>query len=193
MTFDLASRRDAMAALAGTALLILPTARALAQTDTSGGAAPKVGAAGPTGATIGQSQWRTLTLMAGTYAKMTGMVAQSKGTHPGVRQFGKFEADEQTVVAQTLTDKSNPPPAPLDARHQAKLAQLQAVAAGKAFDVAFVASQIEGHHELEQIQQSFLNAVPNDGNAKHIAMLARWSIQQHLVMLSELQTMLAAA
>ncbi len=191
MTFDPASRRAAMTALAGTALLILPTARAWAQTDTSGSAAPRVGTAGPTGATISQSQWRTLTLMAGTYAKMTSLVAQSKGTYPGVRQFGRFEADEQTTVAQTLTDKSDPPPVPLDPRHQAKLTQLQAVPAGKAFDVAYVASQIEGHHELERIQQSFLNAVPGDGNAKHIAMLARWSIQQHLVMLGDLQTMLA--
>ena len=187
MTSDRASRRAAMTVLAGTALLILPTSRTLAQTGA------QAGDTGPVGPTIGQSQWRTLTLIAGTYAKMTSMVALSKATNPGVKQFGGFEADEQTVVAQTLTNKSDPPPAPLDARHQARLAQLQAMPAGKAFDMAYVAGQIEGHHELGRIQQSFLNAVPNDGNAKHIAMLARWSIQQHLVMLGDLQTALAAA
>ena len=185
MPFGPASRRATLTALAG-AILLLPTGRATAQAGAVGGVTP-------TGATIGQSQWRTLTLMAGAYAKMTSLLAQSRGTHPGVRQFGKFEADEQTTVAQTLTDRSDPPPVPLDANHQAKLTQLQAVPAGRAFDVAYVASQIEGHHELEQIQQSFLNAVPSAGNAKHIAMLARWSIQQHLVMLGDLQTALATA
>ena len=180
MQSDLASRRQAMTAfagLAGAALLTAPAGGAMAQTVMP--------------ATIGVNQWRMMTLMAGTYSKMTSVVAQSKATHAKVKQFGMFETGEQTVVAQTLTDRANPPPAPLDATHQAKLAALQATPPGPAFDLAYVAGQIEGHHELEQIQQSFLNSAPTDHNARHLAMLSRWSIQQHLVLLGDLQTMLA--
>ncbi len=181
MTLPMPTRRTALTAAAGLSLMALPVARSLAQTP----------AATP-GGKLTEAQWRKMTLMAGTYAKMTSMVAQSKATDARVKEFAGFEATEQTTVAQTLTDKMDPPPAPLDAAHQQKLAALQAMPAGKAFDAAYVTGQIEGHHELEQIQEGYLNAQPSEGNARHIAMLARWSIRQHLTMLGDIQTMMAA-
>ena len=50
-----------------------------------------------------------------------------QATHPKVRQFAQFEVNEQTAMAQVLTDVNNPPPVPLDAQHAALLQQLQSL------------------------------------------------------------------
>ena len=120
------------------------------------------------------------------------------GEQPGARGISAFIVDagtpgfeiaEQTAVAQVLTDVDNPPPVPLDAEHAAVLATLQAQS-GPAFDRAYILSQITGHQELLQIQQGYLDNTNRSTDTQHIAVLARMSIQQHLVMLQEIQQML---
>ena len=110
-----------------------------------------------------------------------------------MRQFADVEADEQTVVAQAITNEVNPPPAPLDAVHRRKRAALQATPAGKAFDAAYVTGQIEGPHELGHLHQAYLDVAPTNLDNRHIAMPARWSIQQHLVMPGFLRQAMIAA
>ncbi len=179
-------RRNAIATLSGavaaSALLTLPRRAAWAQ---------QTPALMP-GTTLDADAYKTHTLMAGTFAKQTSVVALGKATNPRVKQFAQFEADEQTTIAQVLTDMANPPPAPLDAAHQGMLTQLQGEQ-GKAFDAAYVQGQIKGHQELFAIQQAYLNGNPTDRDREHIAMLARAVIQMHLTMLQDLQGLVGSA
>jgi putative membrane protein len=92
---------------------------------------------------------------------------------------------------QVLTDTENPPPVPLDATHAAALRTLQDQPAGPAFDRAYVLSQLQQHQALLLVQQGYLDSFNRSADTQHIAVLARMSIQQHLVMLQEIQSMLA--
>ena len=131
------------------------------------------------------------TLMGGTLAKQTSQLALERAQNPRVRQFAGFEIAEQTALAQVLTDTENPPPAPLDATHAAALRTLQEQQAGPAFDRAYVLSQLQQHQALLLVQQGYLDSFNRSADTQHIAVLARMSIQQHLVMLQEIQSMLA--
>ncbi|TCZ55598.1 DUF4142 domain-containing protein [Roseicella aquatilis] len=128
------------------------------------------------------------TLMGGTLAKQTSQLALERAQNAKVKQFASFEIAEQTALAQVLTDVDNPPPVPLDADHAAVLKTLQGQT-GAAFDRAYVLSQIQQHQALLQIQQGYLENTNRSADTQHIAVLARVSIQQHLVMLQELQQM----
>ena len=164
--------------LASAAMLAVPGESALAQMTPV------------TGAKLSMVQYKKFTLLGGTFAKETSQVALTRATNPKVKEFAQFEVDEQTVIAQVLTNLSNPPPAPLDPGHASKLTDLQSQS-GKAFDVAYVQGQIAGHQELLSIQQGYLAAMPSDLDTMHAAMLARVTIMMHLTMLSDIQTMLA--
>ena len=161
----------------GTLLLGLPSRPAPAQQSN----APR----------LSGTEYVAATLMGGTLAKQTSELALERGQHPKVRQFAGFEIAEQSALAQVLTDTVNPPPVPLDANHAAVLQTLRAQQAGPAFDRAYVLSQIQQHQALLLIQQGYLESFNRRTDTQHIALLAHTSIQQHLVMLQEIQAMLA--
>jgi putative membrane protein len=161
----------------GTLLLGLPSRPAPAQQSN----APR----------LSGTEYVAATLMGGTLAKQTSELALERGQHPKVRQFAGFEIAEQSTLAQVLTDTVNPPPVPLDASHAAVLQTLRAQQAGPAFDRAYVLSQVQQHQALLLIQQGYLESFNRRTDTQHIALLAHTSIQQHLVMLQEIQAMLA--
>lgn len=138
---------------------------------------------------VSGSEYLAKTLMGGTLAKQTSQLAEQRAQNPKVKQFAGFEIAEQTALAQVLTDTENPPPVPLDADHAAVLKTLQAQS-GAAFDRAYILGQIQQHQALHQIQQGYLENTNRSTDTQHIAVLARMSIQQHLVMLQEIQQML---
>lgn len=175
------NRRDMIVTLSG----VVATSALLAASSSSADAQAM------TGPTLGLAKYKTETLMAGTFAKQTSQLAISQATHPKVKEFAQFETAEQTTIAQVLTDNNNPPPPPLDAKHTALMKQLQGMS-GKEFDTAYVQGQIDGHQELLNIQQSYLNGAPVSHDTRHIAMLARTVIQMHLTMLHDIQGMLTA-
>jgi putative membrane protein len=138
---------------------------------------------------VSSSEYLAKTLMGGTLAKQTSQLAEQRAVNPKVKQFAGFEIAEQTALAQVLTDTENPPPVPLDADHAAVLQTLQSQT-GAAFDRAYILSQIQQHQALLQLQQGYLENTNRSTDTQHIAVLARMSIQQHLVMLQEIQQML---
>jgi putative membrane protein len=178
-------RRNAIMAfsgiLASSALVAMPRRPAFAQTEAESGQAQM----------ITPLQYRTQTLQVGTFSKETSQLAMAQATHPKVRQFAQFEVNEQTAMAQVLTDVNNPPPVPLDAQHAALLQQLQSQS-GNSFDTDYIQGQIVGHQQLLNIQQAFLNSILTGNDAEHIAVLARVVIQMHLAMLQELQMEITA-
>ena len=136
------------------------------------------------------TEYLAATLMGGTLAKQTSELALERSQNPKVRQFAGFEIAEQSALAQVLTDTVNPPPVPLDANHAAALQTLQAQQAGPAFERAYVLSQTQQHQALLLIQQGYLESFNRRTDTQHIALLAHMYIQQHLVMLQEIQAML---
>lgn len=153
-------------------------------------AGPRPVRAQASGQTLGTAQYMAMTLMAGTLAKQTSELALQRAVDSRVKQFAGFEDAEQTTIAQVLTNTTNPPPVPLDARHQAVLSQLRA-ASGPAFDQAYVQGQIAGHQELFGIQNAFLQGQPAmNTDTAHVAMMARTTIQMHLTMLRDIETVL---
>jgi putative membrane protein len=64
---------------------------------------------------------------------------------------------------------------------------LQQAKAGADFDRMYIQGQIQGHQELLQIQERYLQA--NSRNREHVnvAKLARGHIKEHLAMLQDIQ------
>lgn len=172
-------RRHALLALTGViAASSLQGARA--QGVTPDGAVP---------APVPAGSYPLLTLRAGAFSKQMSELALQRTSNEWVRQFAQFEVNEQTAVAQVLTDKTNPPPPPLNDRQTASLQQLQGLQGG-AFDAAYVSGQVAAHQELLEIQQQFLNNATNGTDQAHTAILARTMIMEHLSLLGNIQTRL---
>lgn len=142
-------------------------------------------------ATLDLSDYRARSLMLGSFSLETSRIALTRAHHPRVREFAGFERDEQLTVAQVLTDMAQPAPVPPDAAHAAMLQRLQAQE-GRAFDTMFIEGQIQTHHDLMAVQQGYLNGRPTVADDRHIAMLARTTIEMHLTMLADLQNILSA-
>lgn len=178
-------RRNAIMAfsglLASSALTAMPRRQAFAQTPAA------TDQATDQATPITPLQYKTQTLRVGTLSKTSSLYAIDQALHPKVRQFAQFEVNEQTAMAQVLTDINNPPAVPLDAEQAALLQQLQNQT-GKSLDIAYVQAQITGHRQLLSIQQDFLNGTLTGNDDEHIAVLARTVIQMHLTMLQDLMT-----
>jgi predicted outer membrane protein len=126
------------------------------------------------------------TLLVGAVALETSRLALSRANRPLVRQFADFEAEESTTVAQIigeLTGMAPPPPPPAERRMIDRLAR----ARGGAFDREYLIGQLAGHQRLLAIQDSYL-ASGRNRHHRHIAMLARGRIREHIRELQLLQT-----
>jgi putative membrane protein len=139
-------------------------------------------------------QYRAMTLMIGSLALQSSQLATQRATLPKVKEFAGFEIAEQLTMAQILTDAPAPSVAPLDGTHAAQLQALNSLPSGHVFDAQYVTLQLQGHQELLSIQNNFLQAQPSmSSDVVHIAMLARTTIQMHLVLLGELRQMVGEA
>lgn len=152
---------------------------------------PAAGSAAPAGGMAPMSQaemdYGMKTAMAGTAALMMADIGLEKATNARVKEFAKFEHDEQTTVAEILKSM-NPnmqPPKP-DAKAAAAIDKLKGMKAGAEFDRAFVQGQTEGHEMLLAIQEDYLKTGKNR-EVMNVAKLARGMIKEHLVLLGDLK------
>lgn len=127
------------------------------------------------------------TLMVGNVALQTSQIALNRALRPQVREFARFEAEEQTGIAQIIGEMMGgamppPPPSPTDARMIAGLQR----ARGAAFDRMYLMGQMDGHRRLLTIQEQYLRDGRNMHH-RHVAMLARGRIMEHLDDLQRLQ------
>lgn len=113
-------------------------------------------------------------------------IAMQKATHSKVREFAKFEHDEQTTVAAVLKsmDPSLYPPAP-PPDVAAALDKLRQMRAGSAFDREFISAQTKGHELLRTIQEDYLKA-GRDLATVNTTKLVLGMIDEHLALLSDL-------
>ena len=198
-------RRHVLAGLAGfpfASAALAQTAQPQSPAAQTGGAAGGVyGTAGVTNANqaggqpLGQAeqQWLQQTMMVGSVALQTSEIALQKAQDEDVKQFAQFEVDEQRTVAEVLRSMlepagtataANPQP---DPQHAAMIQKLQQAKAGDAFDRDYIQGQLQGHQELLQIQERFLQGRPQSREAMNAAKLARGQIKEHLVLLKDIQ------
>jgi putative membrane protein len=203
-------RRLVLTGLAGIAAAPVAFAQNTVQPQSpaaqTGGAAGGVhGMAGVTNASSGghaqmgqaEQQWMRDTMMVGAVALQTSEIALQKTQDEDVKQFAQFERDEQTTIAEVLRSMMEPAGTAspqgaaaqpqLDQKHAAMVQKLQQAKAGDAFDKEYIKGQIEGHQELLQIQERFLQGRPQNREAMNGAKLARGHIKEHIAMLKDIQ------
>jgi putative membrane protein len=138
------------------------------------------------------------TMMVGSVALLTSEIALQKAKEDEVKQFAQFERDEQTTIAEVLRSMMEPAGTAspqggasaqpqLDQKHAEMVQKLQQAKAGEAFDKEYVKGQLEGHQELLQIQERFLQGRPQNREAMNTAKMARGHIKEHIAMLKEIQ------
>jgi predicted outer membrane protein len=125
------------------------------------------------------------TLMLGTVALETSRLALSRAGRPLVRQFAEFEAEEQTTIAQIINEITGMGPPPIPPADRRVIERLQR-ARGAAFDQEYLLGQVDGHRRLLDVQERYL-ANGRNQHHRHIAMLARGRIREHIRELSILQ------
>ncbi|HEY7382390.1 MAG TPA: DUF4142 domain-containing protein [Beijerinckiaceae bacterium] len=166
----------------------------------AGGIYQSQGGTGQMAAGMGQAEMRHVdqTLAAGMVALQTSEIALQKAQNPRVKQFAQFERDEQTTVAEVLRSWQEPaatastaprpgtstPAIPADKADM--MQSLQQAKAGADFDRTYIQGQIQGHQELLQIQERYLQSNSRNREHMNVAKLARGHIKEHLAMLQDL-------
>ncbi len=153
--------------------------------------------------TQAEQQWLTNTMMTGMVALETSRIALQKAQDEDMKQFAKFEVDEQQGLSEVLQSMMGTDGASgtagtasgsgsagmpqMDAKHREMVQKLQQTSAGAAFDKEYRQGQIQGHRELLQIQENFIKSGSRNREAVNIAKLARGRIQEHIEMLKDLE------
>ena len=121
----------------------------------------------------------------GALSLASSRLAQARARSPGVREFADFETAEQTIIAEVLGEASGLPPPPLTPDQQAQLDALR-YAPAHDFERRYVALQVDGHRQLLAIQDRYL-ATGGLLPMRHVAMLARGQIREHLRLLDDIR------
>jgi putative membrane protein len=203
-------RRVVLAGLAASAFAV----PALAQTGGATTAQP--GAAGTAGGTMNRAggamsqadmQHMQQTMMLGMVAMQTSQVAMQKAQNADLKRFAQFEVAEQQTVSEVLRSMMDPsataamgtaggqPAAgqaaggamPMSAEGRQMVEKLQQ-ASGAEFDKQYLQGQIQGHRDLLQVQERYLQGNPQNREHMNVAKMARGHIREHIAMLEEIQT-----
>jgi putative membrane protein len=170
--------RRAMLAAAAIAIAAGPV-RAQSDNRTNTQTSPALGAAEKTHAE------KTATI--GTASLTMANLALEKAHGEKVKEFAKFERDEQTTVAAILKTMdpgltpANPPQGVAEAIDKLKNAR-----GGETFDREFVSAQIQGHEMLRTIQEEYLKEGKDQGTI-NVTTLVLGMINEHLTLLSDLK------
>ena len=141
------------------------------------------------------------TMTVGSLSLLVSRIAQAKLKHPMGKQFADFEVAEQDGIADILKGRMTPGIRPmgtikaptdaeaegnLDAEGKAAVEKFRTLGDGPEFEKAYVQAQIDGHTKLLGIQEAYLK-VADDETETAIAKLAQGRIQEHLVILGDIQ------
>jgi putative membrane protein len=202
---------DRRALLGGLAALVV--APALAQTSGSSPAMPS-GSSGTmpmnqTGGQMSQADMQHMqqTLQLGMVALESSRLAMNKVRSDDLKRFANFEVQEQTTLSEVLHSmmepaataatgstgsQSNPssmnmPPMQMDASARDMMQKMQSQQAGVEFDKMYLQAQLQGHRDLLQVQERYLQSNPQNREHTNVAKMARGHIREHLAMLEEMQ------
>jgi putative membrane protein len=202
---------DRRALLGGLAALVV--APALAQTSGSSPAMPS-GSSGTmpmnqTGGQMSQADMQHMqqTLQLGLVALESSRIAMNKVRSEDLKRFANFEVQEQTTLSEVLHSmmepaataatgstgsQSNPssmnmPPMQMDASARDMMQKMQNQQAGVEFDKIYLQAQLQGHRDLLQVQERYLQSNPQNREHTNVAKMARGHIREHIAMLEEMQ------
>lgn len=113
---------------------------------------------------------------------MAGQLAAEKGTNASVKAFGQMMVTEhgqaQTDLQNLYTSLGKTMPDSVDAEHQAFMTQLSSLS-GRAFDSAYINSQITDHQKTVTVFQTEINN-GNNTSVRNYASTYLPHIQMHL-------------
>jgi putative membrane protein len=203
-------RRILLASIAS--LVVVP---ALAQTSGSSGAQPGAAAGSSAGSRMNQAgaqmsqadmQHMQQTMQLGMVALETSRIAQQKAQNPELKQFAQFEVQEQTTLSEVLRSMMEPAATAatgsasgqasggaasgamqMDAQSREMVQKLQSAQAGPEFDRQYLQGQIQGHQNLLQVQERYLQSNPQNREHMNVAKLARGQIREHIALLQDMQ------
>jgi putative membrane protein len=200
-------------ALLGGLAAALVVAPALAQTGGSAPATPS-GSSGTvpmnrTGGQMSQADMQHMqqTMQLGMVALESSRIAMNKVRNDNLKRFANFEVQEQTTLSEVLQSMMEPaatastgsagnqaspsnmnvPPMQMDASARDMMQKMQNQQAGAEFDKMYLQAQLQGHRDLLQVQERYLQSNPQNREHMNVAKMARGHIREHIAMLEEMQ------
>jgi len=206
-----------LAAVTAAPLALIESALAQSSSPTTSSPAGQGAGAAAGGGTYNQAggqmtqaeqQWMQQTMATGMVALETSKVALQKAQDEDLKQFAKFEVDEQQLLSEVLQSLMQPPAMAgggaanttgsaggsagganmpqMDAKDREMVQKLQQ-ASGSAFDKQYYQGQLQGHRELLQIQENFIKSGSRNREAVNVAKLARGHIKEHIELLESIE------
>lgn len=144
------------------------------------------------------------TMQLGMVALETSRAAMNKLRNEDLKRFANFEVQEQTTLSEVLRSMMEPaataatgsaggqsnagmPPMQMDASTRDMMQKMQNQQAGAEFDRMYLQAQLQGHRDLLQVQERYLQSNPQNREHMNVAKMARGHISEHIAMLEEMQ------
>jgi putative membrane protein len=197
-------RRALLGGLAA-ALVVVP---ALAQTSGSSSTMPS-GSSGSmpmnrAGGQMSQADMQHMqqTMQLGMVALESSRMAMNKLRNDDLKRFANFEVQEQTTLSEVLRSMMDPGATAatgsagsqsgqsamqMDAAARDMMQKMQNQQAGAEFDKMYLEAQLQGHRDLLQVQERYLQSNPQNREHMNVAKMARGHISEHIAMLEEMQ------
>ncbi|MBF9198157.1 DUF4142 domain-containing protein [Microvirga terrestris] len=126
----------------------------------------------------------------------------SKVRNEDLKRFANFEVQEQTTLSEVLRSMMDPggtaatgsvssqsgqPAMQMDASAHDLMQKMQNRQAGAEFDKMYLEAQLQGHRDLLQVQERYLQSNPQSREHVNLAKMARKHIRQHIALLEDTQ------
>ncbi len=195
---------DRRALLGGLAAVVVALP-ALAQTSgSSSSTMPSAGAGGAAMNAMGDAEMQHMqqTMQLGMVALETSRIALNKAHNDDLKQFANFEVQEQTTLSEILRSMMDPsataatgstagqaamPNVQMDASARDMIQKLQGQQAGAEFDKMYLDGQLQGHRNLLQVQERYLQSNSRNREHMNVARMARTQIREHIALLETMQ------
>jgi putative membrane protein len=193
---------DRRALLGGLAAVVVALP-ALAQTSgSSSSTMPSAGGAAMNAMGDAEMQHMQQTMQLGMVALETSRIALNKARNDDLKQFANFEVQEQTTLSEILRSMMDPsataatgstagqaamPNVQMDASARDMIQKLQGQQAGAEFDKMYLDGQLQGHRNLLQVQELYLQSNSRNREHMNVARMARTQIREHIALLETMQ------
>ena len=149
------------------------------------------------------------TMQLGMVAMESSRIAMNKVRNEDLKRFANFEVQEQTTLSEVLRSMMEPaataatgstasgqagqssatamPAMQMDASARDMMQKMQNQQAGAEFDKMYLEAQLQGHRDLLQVQERYLQSNPQNREHMNVAKMARGHIREHIAMLEEMQ------
>jgi putative membrane protein len=142
------------------------------------------------------------TMQLGMVALESSRIAMNKLRNDDLKQFANFEVQEQTTLSEVLRSMMDPSATAatgsassqsgqsamqMDASTRDMMQKMQNQQAGAEFDKMYLEAQLQGHRDLLQVQERYLQSNPQNREHMNVAKMARGHIREHIAMLEGMQ------